>query len=162
MPNGYSKKQIRLHWIIFVLVVLQFVLHEPMSDSWELIKKGQEPVLRPLVVQHVVGGLMILALVIWRLSIRVKRGAPALPKEEHPVLKGLAHLSHWVLFAMLIFMPISGAIAVFGEVIPAGNAHEVMKAIILLFMALHVVGAIFQQFVLKANIMGRMRTPDPE
>lgn len=162
MPEGYSKKQIRLHWIIFVLVVLQFVLHEPMAEGWELIKKGEEPVLHPLVVQHVVGGLLILALVVWRLSIRIKRGAPPLPKEEHSALKGLAHLTHWVLYAMLILMPVSGAIAMFGEVIPAGDAHEFMKGIMLLFIALHLVGALFQQFVLKTNIMDRMRTPDPE
>ncbi len=162
MPNGYSRKQIRLHWIIFILVVLQFTLNGPMSAGWELIKNGEEPVFHPLVGQHVVTGLLIFALVLWRLSIRIKRGAPPLPKEEHPVLKGLAHLTHWVLYALLILMPLSGAIAVFGDVIPAGDAHGVLKNLMLLFVALHLSGAVFQQVVLKTNILDRMRTPDPE
>ena len=162
MPNGYSKTQIRLHWVIFILVLLQFTLNGPMSAGWELIKKGEEPVLHPLVVQHVVTGILILVLVLWRLSIRVKRGAPPLPKEEHPALKGLAHLTHWTLYLMLILMPRSGMVAVFADFIPAGDAHEVLKAIMLLFVALHIAGAIFQQFVLKTNILDRMRTADPD
>ncbi|SFK74954.1 cytochrome b [Shimia haliotis] len=162
MPQGYSKAQIRLHWVIFLLVLLQFTLNGPMSAGWELIKKGEEPVLHPLVVQHVASGLLVLVLVIWRLTIRLKRGAPQLPKEEHPALKGLAHLTHWTLYLMLILMPISGMVAVFADFVPAGDAHGVLRVIMLIFVGLHILGAIFQQFVIKSNILDRMRTPDPD
>jgi len=162
MPKGYSKAQIRLHWVIFFLVLLQFTLNGPMSAGWDLIKKGEEPVLHPLVVQHVVSGLLVLMLVIWRLSIRLKRGTPPLPKEEHPALKGLAHLTHWTLYLMLILMPLSGMVAVFADFVPAGDAHGVLKAVLLALVVLHVLGAIFQQFVLKTNILARMRIPDTD
>ena len=82
MPQGYNKTQIRLHWVIFILIVLQFLLHEPMSDGWDIIEKGGEPEPNIMVLQHIVGGLLVLVLVLWRLSIRVRRGAPALPAEE--------------------------------------------------------------------------------
>ena len=34
-PKGYSARQIRLHWIVTALIVLQFLLHDPMSEAWD-------------------------------------------------------------------------------------------------------------------------------
>lgn len=160
MPAGYSKTQIRLHWIIFILVLFQFVLHETIALGWEDFLAGGVLERSPLVIQHVAGGLLILFLVIWRLSVRFSRGAPALPKNEPVVLKGLAHLTHWVLYALLILTPLSGAVAFFGGSVGAGAAHEILRGLMMLFVLIHLLGALYQQFVLKTNIMDRMRTPD--
>ena len=162
MPKGYNKTQIRLHWLTLILIIYQFALHEPIAEGWDIMREGGVPDPNPLVLQHVIGGLMVLALVLWRLRIRMTRGAPALPAEEPAILKGIAHLTHWVLYALMILMPVSGAVAFFGQVEAAGNAHEFMRGLMLLFAALHIVGAIFQQFVLKTNIMDRMRTADSD
>ena len=162
MPNGYSKTQIRLHWVIFILILLQFAFHEPIAEGWDIMREGGRPDPNPLVLQHVIGGLVILALVLWRIRIRTTRGAPALPAEEPMVLKGIAHLTHFVLYALMVLMPVSGAIAFFGQVEAAGKAHEFMRILLLLFALLHILGALYQQFVLKTNIMDRMRTADPD
>lgn len=159
MVSGYNKTQIRLHWAIFILIVLQFVLHEPMAEAWEAMEHGKEFEGGPLIAQHVIGGILILLLVLWRLSIRMGRGAPALPENEPALLKGIAHLTHMVLYALMILMPVSGLIAFFGGVETAAEAHGIMRVIMLLFVLLHIVGAFYQQFVLKTNIMDRMRTP---
>jgi len=161
MPNGYSKTQIRLHWVIFILIVFQFALHEPIAEGWDIMMQGDMPEPNILVLQHVIGGLVILALVLWRLRIRAARGAPALPAEEPMFLKGIAHLTHFVLYALMVLMPVSGAIAFFGQVEAAGNAHEFMRILLLLFALLHILGALYQQSVLKTNILDRMRTADP-
>jgi len=162
MVNGYNKTQIRLHWAIFILIVLQFVLHEPIAEAWDVFEKGGDFVGGPLIAQHIIGGTLVLLLVLWRLSIRFSRGVPALPKEEPAVLKGIAHLTHWVFYALMILLPISGLVAFFGRVETAADAHELMRGLMLLFVVLHIAGALFQQFVLKTNIMDRMRTPSKD
>ena len=159
MVDGYNRTQIRLHWAIFVLIVLQYVLHEPIAAAGEAMRTGGTPEPSPLIIQHVVGGLLIFLLVVWRLALRVRRGAPALPAEEPMMLKGIAHLTHWVLYALMILLPLSGAAAFFGQVEPAAAAHSAMRVVMLLFVLLHIVGALFQQFILKTNIMDRMKTP---
>jgi cytochrome b561 len=46
-PNGYSRLQIRLHWIIFGLLVLQFVFHEWIADAWDSYLDGDTVVFHP-------------------------------------------------------------------------------------------------------------------
>ncbi len=160
MVKGFNKTQIRLHWAIFILIVLQYLFHEPISDGFEMMQKGLEPDRNPLVLQHVIGGSLIFVLVVWRLSLRVRRGAPALPAKEPMILKAIAHLTHFVLYALMILLPLSGAVAFFAGQKAAAEAHGIMRGLMLLFAGLHIVGALFQQIVLKTNIMDRMRTPE--
>lgn len=158
-PTGYSRLQIRLHWIITVLIVLQFVLHESMIEAWEGFIKTGASEFSALVASHVFGGIVILLLVLWRLAVRFKRGAPLPPKAEHPLLKMVAHLSHWLLYALMVLMPLSGAFAWFGGIEQAATNHFYMKFALMGLVALHVVAALFHQFVLKTNLMQRMKTP---
>lgn len=159
-PTGYSRLQIRLHWIITALIALQFVLHEPIAAAWDVYAKGGEIQFSPLVAVHVFGGIAVLLLVLWRLSVRLKRGAPPPPEAEHPALKIAAHLSHWVLYVLMILMPVSGAVAWFGGIQQAATSHFYMKFALLGLVGLHVVAALFHQFVLKTNLMQRMKTPE--
>lgn len=158
-PKGYSAVQIGLHWLVAVLILLQFVLHDSISAAWRAIRRGQEAGFDPLVAQHVLGGIAIFALVVWRIALRRRRGVPPLPKEESPALQLVAKATHAGLYLMMLALPISGAAAWFGGVGAAAEAHEVGKAILLLLVALHVVGALYHQFVLRDGIMQRMRRP---
>ena len=161
-PTGYSRPQIRLHWIVALLIVPQFVLHDGISAAWRALGQGQElPALDPLVPLHVLGGVLIAALVLWRIVLRSRRAAPALPEAEHPALKFAAKLTHAGLYALLLGLPLSGAAAWFGGVRAAGDAHEVMKTLLLALVALHVVGALYHQFVLKDGLMQRMKRAAP-
>ena len=161
MPNpiGYSHLQIRLHWIIAALIVLQFLLHEPIAQAWETYLKGGTVVFKPLIATHIIGVLLVLLLALWRLSVRISRGAPPPPEQEHPVLKFLAQATHWVFYVLMILMPISGAVAWFGGVENAASGHNLLKIVLLLLVLLHVIAALFHQFILKTNIMERMRNP---
>ncbi|SMH49997.1 cytochrome b [Maritimibacter sp. HL-12] len=159
MPTGYTRIQIALHWLVFILVVLQFVLHDSIADAWERIEDGLEVGFDPLVAQHVFTGLLILLLVMIRMAIKAKRGAPALPENEPAILKLAAHGTHLALYALLILMPVSGAVAWFGGVEKAADGHEAMKVLVLVLVAVHVAGALFQHFVLKSNVLTRMRKP---
>ena len=78
-PKGYSRAQIALHWIVAVLIVLQFVLHEPMAEAWDKVEDGIAVAFDPVVALHVFGGLAVLAFALWRIVLRQRRGAPPPP-----------------------------------------------------------------------------------
>ncbi len=155
-PKGYSRPQIALHWIAAVLIVAQFVLHDPIVAAWEAISKGEAPEVGLLVWWHLIGGSLILALVVWRLALRMKRGVPALPDKEAPLLKGLAHLTHWSLYALMFILPITGLATWFGENETADFIHTTLKLPLLVLVLLHFAAALFQQFVLRTGLINRM------
>lgn len=160
-PHGYSRTQIALHWIIAVLIVAQFVLHDPIVAAWEAIEKGETPVIGPLVMYHVIGGISVLALAVWRLTLRFRRGVPALPEKEAPVLKLLAHLTHYSLYALMIVLPVTGLATWFGGSATADFIHTSLKLPLLGLVVLHFLAALFQQFFLKTNLMNRMWQAEP-
>lgn len=159
VPSGFSAGQIRLHWIVFILIVLQYVLHEAMSEAWEIVEEGGSVSFDPMVASHVFGGILVLLLVIWRLAIRARRGAPAAPENEPAILKLAAAATHLGLYALMVLMPVSGMAAWFGRVEAAAEAHEVMRVILLALIVLHVAGALYHQFVLKTDVLSRMKRP---
>jgi len=155
-PTGYSRTQIALHWAVAILIVTQFVLHDPIVAAWEAIGKGQTPEITSLVLFHVIGGILILTLAVWRLVLRSKRGVPALPEKEAPILKALAHLPHWTLYALMIVLPVTGLAAWFGGNETADLVHTALKFPLLGVVALHFFAVLFQQFILKTNLINRM------
>ncbi|NEY91039.1 cytochrome b [Tabrizicola oligotrophica] len=126
-PNGYSARQIRLHWLVAVLIVLQFLLHEPIAEAWEGIEEGRSPAFNWLILCHIFGGGLVLVFALWRLVLRQTRGVPPAPEEEPRFLRRAAHLGHLALYALMIAMPLSGMAAWFGGVAAAAEAHEVMR-----------------------------------
>jgi len=159
MAHPYTKLQIRLHWAIFLFIAIQYLAHEAIAEAWEQIGRGETLAFDPLVMGHVFVGGLILLLVVLRIALRLRNGAPPLPEEEPPALKAVAHLTHMGLYVLMIAMPVSGAVAWFGGVEPAAEAHEVMRIVLLALVLLHVVGALYQQFVLKTDILARMKRP---
>lgn len=158
-PKGYSARQIRLHWIVTVLIVLQFVLHEPMAEAWDGLETGQSPAFNWLVLSHVIGGVLVLIFALWRLALRATRGVPPPPSAEPAPLRSAAHLAHLALYALMILMPLSGLAAWFGRVEVAGEVHEALRLALLGLIALHVLAALWHQFWLKDGLLQRMRQP---
>ena len=158
-PTGFSAGQIRLHWIVVVLIALQYVLHDSISEAWRAVRRGEEVAFDPMVASHVFGGILVLLLVIWRLAIRARRGAPPPPENEPAILKLAAAGTHLGLYALMVLMPVSGMAAWFGRVDIAGEAHEAMRIVLLALIALHVAGAFYHHFVLKTDVLVRMRKP---
>lgn len=157
--TGYSATQIGLHWFVFLAVVYQLIFNEEIGHAWRSIRRGEEVAFSPWIAAHVFLGIAILALVLWRIALRFMRGAPKPPEHEPVVLKIAAGLTHLGLYALLILMPVSGLAAWFGGVEAAGEVHEAMQVLIIALICLHVAGALYQQFVLKTDVLTRMRTP---
>lgn len=153
-PEGYSRTQIVLHWTIALIILFQFIFHDSMEEAWRLIEKGQsEPGgFHP----HAVGGIIVFVLAVWRLILRGRRGAPALPEGGDPIQDMVAVWTHRLLYALLFLIPISGFVAWnFGSG-AAAEMHGLLFFIAALFVGLHIVGAIYHQYVLKDGLIGRM------
>lgn len=155
-PTGYTRVQIQLHWIIAALIVLQYIFKDAIAAAWDDAQKGVATAFDPLVMGHVVGGGLVLVLAVWRIGLRLQRAAPPPPEHEHPALRALAKLTHLALYALMILMPVSGAIAWFGSVNVAAQGHNILKVALLALVGLHLAGALYQQFVLRTGILSRM------
>ncbi len=157
MPNSYSRTQIALHWVIFLLIAAQFLFEDPISEAWQKVEQGLPVGFQPMVAFHVFGGLLILALVLWRIALRLTRGAPPLPQKETAAMKLAAHVTHLSMYALMVLLPVSGALAWFGGVQMGAETHEVFKTLMLALILLHIAATLFHQFVLKTNLMARMK-----
>lgn len=154
--TGYNRTQIILHWVIAALVVFQFVGHDAIVETYELINKGQEPTIPVLARAHVMLGGLTLILAIWRVVLRLTRGAPALPAEESAAMKMVAKITHLALYGAIFIMPLSGLGAWFGGQEFAATVHTTFKFVVLISVGLHVVGALYQQYFLKTGLIKRM------
>lgn len=155
-PLRYAPVQIRLHWLVAALIALQYLLHDAIAEAWDAFTHGTEVGFDPLVALHVLAGLLIAALVLWRLVLRFTHGVPALPAEEPRLMKIAAHVAHWALYMLMLLLPVSGAIAWFGGAEQAASAHNVLKVALLALVGLHVAALLVHQFVLRTGLMSRM------
>lgn len=160
--KGYSSLQIGLHWLIALLILAQFLFHDPMEEAWDAVREGLAIPADSVFGSnlHAVVGLLVLALALVRLALRLTRGVPALPANDPAPLRLLAHVTHILLYALVIAIPLGGAAAWFGGIAPAARVHGLAATALFWLALLHIVGALFQQFVLRTNILSRMAVPE--
>lgn len=152
-PLTYSRTQIALHWTIVLLVLFQLFLHEGMEAAFHERARGIE--VAPI-NPHVIAGTLVLVLVLWRLYLRLTRGTPPPPDNEHPLLSLAASIVHWAFYAALIIMPVSGIALWFFDIEPAGYTHNLVRYVLLLLIAIHFVAALMHHFWFRTNVLMRM------
>ncbi len=157
--NGYSITQIALHWIVAVLVAAQYLFKDAIAAAWDAIRAGQTFAFDPLILAHIIAGVLILAFVVWRVVLRLRRGVPPPPENEPAPLKTVSHVAHWAFYGVLAAMSVTGLVAWFGDVAPAAQAHNVLKVVLLALIALHILAVPFHWIVLKNDVMRRMIRP---
>jgi cytochrome b561 len=158
-PAGYSRLQIRLHWAVVALVILQYLFHEAVAAAFDAGMETGTMTLTGGAVAHFVCGSAILILALWRLMLRAQVGVPDLPAEDPAWQKLLARGIHGLIYALLILLPFSGAAAWATASEGPSNAHEAMRAILIFAVLLHVAGSLYGQFVQKTGVLDRMRRP---
>ena len=158
---GYSPTQVALHWIVVALVVFQFVAHDGVEEAWRAFVRGETSSTdsAPLAYMHVVAGILVLLAALARIYLRVTRGAPPPPADEPRVLQFLAEAVHGLIYLLLLSLPVSGAVAWFLGVRPAGAVHSLLTNVLLAAIVLHVAGALFQHFVRRSGVLMRMFRP---
>jgi cytochrome b561 len=158
-PNGYSLRQIALHWVVFLLVAYQWFTGGFMTKLFRAANGGPAAAVDPGWARiHVVVGFTVLLAMVWRLALRRADGAPP-PAKQHPALQWLASAVHVGLYLDLILGALAGLVAYFWLPSLAGLHHLLMRPVLLALVALHVAGALWHRFVAKDDVMTRMVRP---
>lgn len=161
-----------LHWLVLALLVVQFAIAWLMPD----ISRGSTPT--GLIGWHLSVGVAILAVMIARLAWRLTHPAPSAPADLSPALATLSRVTHYLLYAVLIVLPMLGwanasargwAVRLFGVIsLPAlaakgsalghslGDVHATLATVLLAIVALHVAGALYHALILKDRTVQRM------
>jgi cytochrome b561 len=163
-PAGYSPAQIGLHWAVVVLIAFQYAAHNGMEAAWTgFLRAESRAGTATLAYLHIAAGTTILILVLLRLYLRLTRGVPAPPAEEPRLLQIVAGVVHLAIYGLLFLLPLSGAAAWFIPLPIAGTIHALLTDALLVAIALHVAGALFQHFVRRSDVLMRMfRTREEE
>ena len=152
----YSNLQIWLHWIVFILIVVQFVFHEPITQAFDRRLEGQAVEPSVLIGLHLMFGGAIFLLIVTRLWVRNEKGVPSYPEGNAPLMEIASKVVHWSFYGVLLLMPLSGGFAWFQLSEGASNAHELLKKVLLLLVLLQVGASFFHYFVLKSNLFKRI------
>lgn len=173
--ENYSSVARFLHWLTVVLLVMLFFSGIAMTYRGEELKLW-DATTNFLYSAHKAIGLLLLAIIILRLGYRLTYGVPQAPASLSGLQKRVADGVHWLLYALLLAVPIVGwigismfpALDVFGVKIPALVAadressewvfelHEILGDFLLVLISVHVGAALLHIFVLKDDIMQRM------
>jgi cytochrome b561 len=160
-PVDYTMLQILLHWVIAALVVFQLMFGEEIAPAFRAMRRGSEAATQDLLNAdvHVYIGFAILLLAILRLAIRLTHGVPVPPAEEGAFQRWIAAVTHFVLYAAIFIMPVTGALAWYLGNGALGEVHEIGKPVIIVALALHAAGALWQHFVAKSDVLVRILKP---
>jgi len=157
--QGYSALQIALHWIVVALVAFQLVFGEGMSHLYRALARGRTPEADTVLWGnfHIWVGFAVLAAVALRLMLRVRRSPQS--EETSPLLAWLAWATHVAFYVVLVALPISGAVAYYFNIHAAGDLHEFGKPLLIALITLHVLAALWHQFVRRDGLLMRMLVP---
>ncbi|ODN68965.1 cytochrome b [Methylobrevis pamukkalensis] len=159
-PAAYSLGQITLHWIIAALVLFQLAFGDSMGRLASLLRRGETRGAGDVLMAdlHIYLGIAVLLLVLVRIVLRIRLGAPATPARGHPLLGRLAAATHQLFYLLLVAMPVTGLVAEY-LYRPMGEFHEAGKPLFIVLILLHVAGALFHQFALRDGVLTRMLRP---
>jgi cytochrome b561 len=154
-PARYSAAQIAVHWMIAVLVGFEILFSDIAEERWQARMQGEianEPMPNP----HAIIGILVLGLTCWRLGLRVLRGAPPPPPDEHPLATGAARAVYVAFYILLFAVPLSGFTAWwFGVPLPA-QAHGLIADILIALILIHVGAALAHHFWFRTDVLRRM------
>ena len=168
----YSQVSMLLHWLTVALVVVQFGVAWTMPE----IGRGSRPV--GLIAWHLSIGAIILVVIVIRLLWRLTHHAPPPPTNIPTFLQLVSRATHYLLYALLLLLPLMGwanassrgwPVTLFGIVpLPAllpqgstlghqlGDVHMTAATILLVFIGLHILGALYHAVILRDRTVHRM------
>lgn len=167
----YNGVQIALHWLIALLIFGLYAVGLSV-DSFD------KP-MRPFIINlHALFGLALLVLVVARIAWRATHAAPPYPDAMGPLLRKTATAGHGLLYLLTLLVPIIGLRAFFFRGRPfdfgffqipsplEGNhdlaeqtaeLHGLFAHLLIALVVGHVIVALYHQFVLRDNLLARMR-----
>nr|WP_318381628.1 cytochrome b561 [uncultured Enterobacter sp.] len=170
MRSKYSGLQIALHWLVFLLVVTAYCAMEFRGFA----PRSYRPYFN---IVHVSCGISILVLMVARLLARLKYATPPIVPKPKPMVTGLAHLGHLVIYLLFIALPIIGLLMMwfrgnnwiaFGIIMPHATEanfdlvdilktyHVTLAMLGYYVIGLHALAALMHHYFWKDNTLLRM------
>jgi cytochrome b561 len=150
--SGYSGLQIALHWLIAILIPLAWLSSGGAEEAWDAMEEGATA---PAFVPHVAFGLAILALVVVRLIVRLRRGVPEAPGVPGSLQVKAADWGHRLIYLLMIMVPLGGISIWFGGM-DNGDVHGLFANVLMLVVLGHALVALYHQYVVKDGLLRRM------
>ena len=160
------------HWVMAALILAQIALGV-MAASWRV-----SPTKIELFFWHKSTGMLILALVALRLLWRLANPAPLLPPGMARWERAAARMSHLLLYALMIGLPVTGWIVNSASNVPfrifwlipmpaivapdettadlVAAVHGGLAALLALVLAAHTGAALRHHFVKRDTVLTRM------
>ena len=165
----YSRGAIAFHWTIAALIIFNLwlgIAHDSLPKDWKVM-----PV-------HKAVGVTVLILTLARIGWRMAHPVPPMPTHMPAWERAAANASHFLLYAFMLIMPLSGWAMVSGvkrrplewfglfdiPYLPVSQGvadigHEVHEILGWGFVALivvHIAAALRHHFLLRDNVLARM------
>ena len=100
----YNPTAMTLHWLVASLIVINIFL------GLSGVSKGKGPAGQSIIAVHKSVGLTILLLAILRILWRIAKAPPPLPRSYSKLEQGAAHGAHYLLYALMLLLPLTGYI----------------------------------------------------
>ena len=168
----YNRTAIFLHWLVGLGILGTLGLGLYMVDL------PFSPAKLQIYSWHKWAGMTLLFLAVVRLAWRLSHPAPALPDTMGPLSRLAAHAGHWVLYILMLAIPLSGwlmssaqgfSVVWFG-VLPLpdlvtknlelgewlNSIHLILNYTLIATLIGHIGAALHHHFIKKDTVMSRM------
>ena len=175
VPPRFTPLQRVLHWTMAIFILSMLFIGVGMVTTINQRYLTLVSIHKPL-------GIAILLLVLVRIAVRLRSGAPPLPADLPQPMKLAAHLSHYAFYALMLAMPLIGwgmlsaaayPVQVLGFTLPPilpqsdalhsllWNAHRTLAFVFFALILLHLGAALFHALVRRDGVFEAM-APVPD
>ncbi len=168
-PKKYSRPTIILHWLFAVTIIAVFVLGKVLTGT------PVSPEKLTAFMAHAGLGALTGLFLIYRIILLFKHARPKPDPKWGMVIIALSKLVHLLLYLAPLALVVSGMgmslfaglmeLAIAGNwqawptaiTIPPATIHGLAAPILLASFVLHVIAALYHQFIMKDNLIARMK-----
>ncbi len=161
-PARYSPLWVTLHWLTALLIF--FLLYLGFSSAFS------PAMVKPVFLRwHMPLGTTVLLLTLIRLFVRARTPRPEPARSGSAFLDKAAEGIHHLLYLLLFVVPITGLLLSFRyNLLPAvfedspfptslrPFLHGLLNFLFIFVILIHILAALYHQFVRKDNLLGRM------
>ena len=172
MNHTYTRTAVFLHWLVALGLAGTFALGFYMEGL------PLSPNKLKLYSWHKWAGVSLFVIIVVRLAWRLTHRAPDLPAHMSPAARFVAHAGHWLLYVLMLAIPLSGWLMSSAQGFPvvwfglwqlpdlvAKNAelgkqlqtlHVVLNYTLLVAVVGHIGAALQHHFIKKDGVLTRM------